>query len=160
MDYLTLLTPSERNQKRHEQVAQLAKDLKAVARELNVPVLALAQLNREMDKFGKESRPRLSNLRESGDIEQTADQVLLLYRPRKKIEHKENGVVVDSWDADLEYAKNRKGATPTFKLDWDEDGRSTPNIPPATTWRARTNLPATSKRSNQTGEFRAVTRTP
>ncbi len=121
MDYLTLLTPSERNQKRYEQVAQLAKDLKAVARELNVPVLALAQLNREMDKFGKESRPRLSNLRESGDIEQTADQVLLLYRPRKKIEHKENGVVVDSWDADLEYAKNRKGATPTFKLDWDEE---------------------------------------
>ena len=111
-----------------------------MARELNVPVLALAQLNREMDKFGKESRPRLSNLRESGDIEQTADQVLLLYRPRKKIEHKENGVVVDSWDADLEYA-NRKGATPTFQagLGRGRSGRSTPNIPPATTWRARTN---------------------
>lgn len=120
VDYLTLLTPTDKNVKRYEQVAQLAKDLKAVARELNVPLLALAQLNREVDK-GKECRPRLSNLRESGDIEQTADMVMLLYRPKKKIEQKHGTILVDSWDADLEFAKNRKGATPTFRLDWRQE---------------------------------------
>lgn len=115
IDYLQLVTPSDQKTKRYEQVAQLAKDLKALARELNVPVLALAQLNRDVEQKGKDNRPRLSQLRESGDIEQTADMVMLLSRPRKRYE--KDG---EKWDAELDVAKNRKGAKPLLRLDWDE----------------------------------------
>lgn len=118
VDYLQLVSPSDRTMKRYEQVAQLAKDLKAMARELDVPVLALAQLNRAIDQRGAEIRPRMSSLRESGDIEQTADMVLLLSRPKSGYSSK--GEHSERWAAEMEVAKNRKGATPTFRMNWDE----------------------------------------
>lgn len=122
VDYLQLVTPTEKNAKRYEQVAQLAKDLKAMARELDVPVLALAQLNRAIDQQGRESRPKLSHLRESGDIEQTADMVLLLSRPKSKfVGAKGTQYEGQSWDAELEVAKNRKGATPCLRMEWDKE---------------------------------------
>jgi replicative DNA helicase len=127
VDYLQLVTPTEKTIKRYEQVAQLAKDLKSMARELDVPVLVLAQLNRELDKQGRDARPRLSHLRESGDIEQTADMVLLLSRPKggyakmEKDESTKKQVVKDKWDAELEVAKNRKGAQPVIRLNWHEE---------------------------------------
>jgi replicative DNA helicase len=79
IDYLQLIEPENRREPRHEQVAGISRRLKQFARELNVPVVALAQLNREVEnRVGQE--PRLSDLRESGAIEADADVVLLLHR--------------------------------------------------------------------------------
>jgi replicative DNA helicase len=79
VDYLQLTEPENRRDPRHEQVAQTSRRLKALARELAVPVIALAQLNRSVEE--RQGRPRLSDLRESGSIEADADLVLLLHRP-------------------------------------------------------------------------------
>lgn len=79
VDYLQLLEPENRREPRHEQVGQCTRKLKALAKELNIPVLALAQLNRASEERPN-MRPRLSDLRESGSIEADADTVMLLHR--------------------------------------------------------------------------------
>jgi replicative DNA helicase len=98
VDYLQLIDPDNRREPRQEQVAGISRRLKHLARELKVPVLALAQLNRGVeDRAGQ--RPRLSDLRESGAIEADADVVLLLHRP------------VDSSTIEVLVAKQRNGPT-------------------------------------------------
>jgi len=84
IDYLQLMNNSKvsRNDGRQQVVSSISGGLKAMAKELNVPVLVLSQLNRSPDAREK-GEPRLSDLRESGSIEQDADVVLLLYRPGK-----------------------------------------------------------------------------
>jgi len=82
IDYLQLIEPESRRDPRQEQVAQISRRLKFLARELNVPVIALAQVNRGSEDR-QDHRPRLSDLRESGSIEQDADTCLLLHRPGK-----------------------------------------------------------------------------
>ena len=79
VDYLQLIQPENRRDHRHEQVAQVSRRLKILARDLKIPVLALAQLNRSIEGR-KGDKPRLSDLRESGEIEQNADVVLLLHQ--------------------------------------------------------------------------------
>jgi len=79
VDYLQLVTPENPKEPRRDQVGMVARRLKALARELDVPVLALAQLNRESENR-VDRKPRLSDLRESGEIEQHADLVMLLHR--------------------------------------------------------------------------------
>lgn len=112
VDYIGLVTPVDGRLPRHEQVSQITRDLKALARDMNVPVLALAQLNRESDKS---NRPKLSNLRESGGIEQDADVVLFIHRPE----------LAKPDDKDLEnlteliVAKNRHGQTLDIELFFD-----------------------------------------
>jgi replicative DNA helicase len=80
VDYLQLVAPEDRRAPRQEQVAQISRRLKWLAREVGVPVVALAQLNRGVEDR-QDQRPRLSDLRESGAIEQDADTVVLLHRP-------------------------------------------------------------------------------
>src|SRR5205807_6188305 len=80
VDYLQLIEPDDRRAARHEQVAAIARRLKHLARELQIPVLALCQLNRQVEGRA-DHRPRLFDLRESGGIEQDADTVMLLHRP-------------------------------------------------------------------------------
>ncbi len=104
VDYLGLVRPSDPKRPRHEQMGQVSADLKALAKELSVPVLALAQLNREAD--GNE--PRLSHLRDSGSIEQDADIVLFIHRDEDEKEA-----------AKLICAKHRHGDTGTIQLIWD-----------------------------------------
>jgi replicative DNA helicase len=82
IDYLQLIEPENRRDPRQEQVAQISRRLKILARDLKIPVVALAQVNRASEDR-QDHKPRLSDLRESGSIEQDADTVLMLHRPGK-----------------------------------------------------------------------------
>ncbi len=114
IDYLQLLEPDNPRDSRQEQVAKMARRLKGLARELNVPVVCLSQLNRQPEN-AKETRPRLSHLRESGAIEQDADVVIFLHRERAK------GIAVQSVSGIVELiiAKQRNGPQGMLQLWWN-----------------------------------------
>ena len=80
IDYLQLIEPDNRRDSRQEQVSHISRRLKFLARELAIPVVALAQVNRSSEDR-QDHKPRLADLRESGSIEQDADTVMLLHRP-------------------------------------------------------------------------------
>ena len=111
VDYLQLLhSTSRRAENRQQEIADISSGIKALAKELNVPVIVLSQLNREVERE-KGRPPRLSDLRESGSIEQDADLVGLLYRPVKQGEDEESFEPADN-DAisvNLLIAKQRNG---------------------------------------------------
>jgi replicative DNA helicase len=109
VDYIQLVDAEESRDSRQEQIAKITRRLKTLARELHVPVLALSQLNRAVENR-EDRRPRLSDLRESGAIEQDADLVFLLHRPDYYDQNDQPGI------AELNVAKNRNGATNTIKL--------------------------------------------
>jgi replicative DNA helicase len=115
VDYLQLLSPTDARVPREQQVAEASRGLKALAKELNVPVLVLSQLNRSSEKDNR--TPRLSDLRESGSIEQDADVVLMLARPRDADEKFQ--VAADS--AELIVAKQRNGPVGELKLTFLRD---------------------------------------
>lgn len=118
IDYLGLIDPDDPKAPRQEQVAKIARRLKGLARELNVPVLCLAQLNRQAETT-KDNRPRLSHLRESGAIEQDADVVLFVHREEyyiSKDEAEEKGL---RGVAEIIVAKHRNGPTGTARLHWE-----------------------------------------
>jgi len=102
IDYIGLISVKHRDVPRHEQVSFISRQLKALSRELNIPVIALSQLTR--DSEGKE--PNLSNLRESGAIEQDADVVMLMHRERQKT----NEAPLKNIDTKILIAKQRNGA--------------------------------------------------
>ncbi len=112
VDYLQLLTPNTSRQNRATEVAEISQGLKALARELEVPVVAIAQLSRRVEQ--EQRRPRLSDLRESGAIEQDADVVLLLHRPYEPGEE-EDGEIPGT-QADLIIAKQRNGPVGLVRL--------------------------------------------
>ncbi len=115
VDYLQLLSPTDPRVPREQQVAEASRGLKQLAKELDVPVLVLSQLNRSSEK---ETRtPRLSDLRESGSIEQDADVVMMLARPRDADEKFQ--VAADS--AELIVAKQRNGPVGELKLTFLRD---------------------------------------
>jgi len=120
IDYLQLVHPENPRDPRQEQVAKIARRLKGLARELSIPVLCLAQLNRQVEAgTGKEShRPRLSHLRESGAIEQDADVVMFIHREEyyhTKEDAQRDGI---TGQGDLFIAKQRNGPTGDVKLAW------------------------------------------
>lgn len=104
VDYLQLVRDRRRGQSRQQEVSDISSSLKALAKELNVPVLALSQLSRDSVKEGR--KPNLSDLRESGALEQDADVVALMWRPRED----EKAVVT------VDIAKQRNGPTGRFDL--------------------------------------------
>ncbi len=114
IDYLQLIQPDNPKDPRQEQVARMTRRLKALARELKIPILCLAQLNRQPEATRESHRPRLSHLRESGAIEQDADVVLFIHR--EEYYHPDNED--EKGRADLIVAKQRNGPTGTVKLAW------------------------------------------
>ena len=110
VDYLQLLSGSDPRAPREQQVAEVSRGLKALAKELDVPVLVLSQLNRSSEKENR--TPRLSDLRESGSIEQDADVVLMLSRPKDADEKFQTAANA----ADLIVAKQRNGPVGDLKL--------------------------------------------
>ena len=120
IDYLQLIEPDNPRDPRQEQVAKIARRLKGMARELSIPVLCLAQLNRQAEAT-KDNRPRLSHLRESGAIEQDADVVMFVHREEyyhTAEEALENGM---AGKADLIISKQRNGPTGDIKLTWRQE---------------------------------------
>lgn len=118
VDYLQLLHSTSRRaqENRQQEIAEISSGIKALAKELNVPVIVLSQLNRELEK-DKNRKPRLSDLRESGSIEQDADLVGLLYKPASDdedaapMEEQPDGIPVN-----LLVAKQRNGPTGDVQL--------------------------------------------
>ena len=118
VDYLQLITPrSYSSDSMVQQITEVSRGLKSLARELNVPVVALSQLSREVDKRD-DKRPRLSDLRESGAIEQDADLVILMHRKdkgRADISEEQQNIT------DFQIEKHRNGPTGTIRLMFDQE---------------------------------------
>ena len=118
IDYLGLIEPDNNTDPRQEQVAKMARRLKGLARELKVPILCLAQLNRQAETT-KDNKPRLSHLRESGAIEQDADVVMFVHREEYYCSSREEAAQKDLiGKAELIVAKQRNGPTKDIKLSW------------------------------------------
>lgn len=114
VDYIGLMSAgSQKKENRVQEVSYITRMLKNMAQALQVPVLALSQLNRANDKEGR--RPRLSDLRDSGSIEQDANVVMLIQRDAHL---SDDGTIVYENAATLDIAKVRDGATGTVKLDF------------------------------------------
>lgn len=108
VDYLQLIAGLGMNESRQQEISDISRSLKALARELRVPVIGISQLNRQVDaRMG--NRPQLSDLRESGAIEQDADVVVFLYR--EEYYSRENTSVEDRNKAEVIIAKQRNGPT-------------------------------------------------
>ncbi len=138
VDYLQLMRPSagSKQENRVQEVSDITRGLKAIAKELNVPVLALSQLSREVEKR-EDKRPQLADLRESGSIEQDADMVLFVYREEYYLKQQEPDPSDDSpkgrerreaWEkrmgfahgmAEVLVAKNRHGPVDSVKLGFE-----------------------------------------
>ncbi len=115
VDYLQLMR-GEQAGNREQEIASISRALKGIAKELTVPVLALSQLSRGVETRGGDKRPQLSDLRESGSIEQDADIVMFLYRPEYyKITVDEEGMPTQGM-GEVIIAKHRNGSTGSVKL--------------------------------------------
>ena len=116
IDYLQLLhSTARRAENRQQEIADISNGVKALAKELKVPVIVLSQLNRELEK-DKNRKPRLSDLRESGAIEQDADVVGLLYKPSSGDDDEAPGPEADGLPVNLLIAKQRNGPTGDVNL--------------------------------------------
>jgi len=121
IDYLQLMRgENPKNGNREQEISSISRGLKAVAKELDIPVIALSQLSRAVENRPASSRkPMLSDLRESGAIEQDADQVMFLFRPEYyDIEEDENGNSTKG-KCQVDFAKNRNGALNAAVLDFN-----------------------------------------
>jgi replicative DNA helicase len=131
IDYLQLLrVATNRNSTRENEVARMSGGIKALAKELHIPIVVLAQLNRQAEQAGQ--KPRLGHLRESGAIEQDADIVALLHREREVESQMPHAVMREGMDAELIVAKHRNGPTGIVPLTF---------IPAYTRFESRARIP-------------------
>lgn len=121
IDYLQLMTAggNDRSGNREQEISSISRSLKGLAKELNVPIIALSQLSRAVETRGGSKRPQLSDLRESGAIEQDADIVSFIYRPEYyQILEDDEGRSLKGI-GEIIIAKHRNGALETVQLKWD-----------------------------------------
>lgn len=122
VDYLQLMNGTRRTDNRVNEVSEITRGLKVMAKELDVPVIALSQLRRPTER-GKDHRPGLSELRDSGSIEQDADVVIFLHREAYNATS-EGGEITEDMDihaAEIIVAKNRHGGTDRIQAHWDPE---------------------------------------
>lgn len=128
IDYLQLMRGTGRTESRVQEVSEITRSLKLMAKDLGIPVITLAQLSRSTEARGKSHRPQLADLRESGSIEQDADIVLMLYREEYYTDDKDDKNDHESEEeksktniAQVIVAKNRHGMTADVELSWNPD---------------------------------------
>ena len=126
VDYLQLMTGTKRTENRVQEVSEITRSLKLMAKELHIPVIVCSQLNRSTDQRGKAHRPQLSDLRESGSIEQDADIVMMLYRPNYYEKDAKNDANVpvevnNDNEAQVLVVKNRHGSIGDVDLNWTSE---------------------------------------
>lgn len=120
IDYLQLMRSAKRVENRVQEVSDITRNLKIMAKELNIPVIVCAQLSRATEAKGKSHKPGLADLRESGSIEQDADIVLFLYREDYySLQEDDPQAERNENKAECIVAKNRHGETKTVELFWD-----------------------------------------
>ncbi|MBU0649141.1 replicative DNA helicase [Patescibacteria group bacterium] len=120
VDYLQLMESRSRSENRVQEVAEITRALKGIARELNVPVIAISQLSRAVE-MAKPAIPRLSHLRESGSIEQDADVVMFIYRKAVDKNYQIDDIPPEERHiAEIHIAKHRNGPTGIVRLYFDE----------------------------------------
>jgi replicative DNA helicase len=132
IDYLQLMSGNnEKGSNREQEISTISRNLKALAKELSIPIIALSQLSRAVETRKESKMPQLSDLRESGAIEQDADMVMFIYRPEYyEVNANENGESTKG-ETHIRIAKHRNGALETIKLkallhiqkfdEWDDD---------------------------------------
>lgn len=127
VDYLQLISPRNSRDNMVQQVTEISRGLKLIARELDIPVLALSQLSRGVDQRDNRT-PQLHDLRESGSIEQDADVVMMIYRKERdmKIQGKKDEEIPEDVKnkADIVIAKHRNGPTRTVSVSWNPESAS------------------------------------
>lgn len=127
IDYLQLMRGTGRTESRVQEVSEITRSLKLMAKDLGIPVITLAQLSRSTEARGKSHRPQLADLRESGSIEQDADIVLMLYRQEYYTDDKDDNNNESEEEASkvniaqVIVAKNRHGMTQDVELSWNPD---------------------------------------
>lgn len=127
IDYLQLMSSPKKTENRVQEVSEITRSLKLMAKDLHIPVIACSQLNRSTDARGKAHRPQMSDLRESGSIEQDADIILMLYRPGYYEKDEKNGndnapvEVPNDNEAQVIVVKNRHGSQGDVDLNWTKE---------------------------------------
>lgn len=121
VDYLQLMTGPREAGSREQEVSSISRSLKSISKELNVPIIALSQLNRSVEVRGGNKRPQLSDLRESGAIEQDADMVLFIHRPEKYGFTTLDNDMPSKGIAEIILAKNRNGPVDDVLLRFREE---------------------------------------
>ena len=121
IDYLQLMTSGSTQQSREQEVSYISRSLKAIAKEAGIPIIALSQLSRQVEQRGGDKRPQLSDLRESGAIEQDADMVIFIHRPEYyglKVDEAGNSLI---GVAEIIVAKHRNGAVEDVRLQFKSE---------------------------------------